>query len=306
MGFDDLRFSSTLGKVLAPTGRSGDLDLIDASTLAVTRIAGFSRLPSFDGGHDVGPTSVDEGGGFLFVTDRTTAQLAIVEPMSGTIVARTDLSTSPDYVRYVEATHELWVTEPAAGQIEIFTLTEGSPPALSRSGSIPVANGPESLVIDRRQGRAFTHRWQRSTVAIDVKTRVQVADWPNGCAASRGIAVDEERGFLFAACSEGTVTVLDTPHDGRRLSTAARGAGFDVIGYAPRLGHLYLAGSACGCLVVLGVSPAGALLYLGRFDAPSSTHCVTPDDRGQAWVCDPDGGQILRVPDPWPATIGGP
>ena len=49
---------------------------------------------------------------------------------------------------------------------------------------------------------------------------------------------------MFAACWEGTVTVLDTAHDGKRLSTIARGSGFDVIGYAPLLGHLYLAGSS--------------------------------------------------------------
>src|SRR5205814_998703 len=146
-------------------------------------------------------------------------------------------------------------------------------------GAVPVDNGPESLVIDNHQARAFTHRWQRSTVAIDVKTRAVVGDWPNECAGSRGIAVDEERGFLFAGCWEGTVTVLDTAHDGKRLSTIARGSGFDVIGYAAQLGHLYLAGSSCGCLVVIGVSAAGSLSFLGRLPAAGSSHCAVADDR---------------------------
>ena len=229
-----------------------------------------------------------------------------MDPRAGRIVAHADLATSPDYVRYVAATNELWVTEPAASQIEIFALSMGSPPSLSRSAAIPVDNGPESLVIDERQGRAFTHRWQRSTVAIDVKSRAVVGDWPNGCAASRGNAVDPEHGLLFAACSEGTVTVLDSAHDGRRLSTIAEGAGFDVVGYSSMLRHLYLAGSACHCLVVLAVSETGALSHLGRFAASSSTHCAVADDRGNAWACDPDGGRLWRVPDGWPPSGSGP
>jgi DNA-binding beta-propeller fold protein YncE len=305
IGFDDLRFSGTLGKVLAPAGRTGDLDLVDPTSSAVTRISGFSSRSSYGGGHDDGPTSVDEGRGFLFVTDRTAQEIAVVDPKASAIVSRAALGAHPDYIRYVAATDELWVSEPSAGQIEIFALSSGSPPMVSQSGAVPVDNGPESLVIDNHRARAFTHRWQRSTVAIDVKTRAVVGDWPNGCAASRGIAVDEDRGFLFAACWEGTVTVLDTAHDGKRLSTIARGSGFDVIGYAPQLGHLYLTGSSCECLVVIGVSAAGSLSLLGRLPAAASSHCAVADDQRQAWVCDPDGGRLWRVSDPWPSSWAG-
>src|SRR5439155_14313407 len=57
IGFDDLRFSSALGKVLVPAGRTGALDLVDPATLAVSRITGFGETAGYDGGHDVGPTS---------------------------------------------------------------------------------------------------------------------------------------------------------------------------------------------------------------------------------------------------------
>lgn len=124
-----------------------------------------------------------------------------------------------------------------------------------------------------------------------------VAEWPNGCAASRGIALDEARGWLFSGCNEGTAAVLDVAHDGKILSTIARGSGFDVIGYSPKLGNLSLAGKTCSCLVMLGVGAGGQLTFLDRFDAPSSTHCAAADDVGHAWVCDPDGGQLFRVDD---------
>jgi DNA-binding beta-propeller fold protein YncE len=246
---------------------------------------------------------VDEGAGFLFVTDRTSGLLHAVDPSAKAIVATISLGGSPDYVRYVQATNEVWVSEPSAAQIEIFVFNAGSPPALSASGTIAVTNGPESLVIDQRAGRAYTHRWQASTVVIDVKTRAIVAEWANGCAASRGLAVDEARGFFFAGCSEGTVSVLDAAHEGHLLSSIARGAGYDVIGYSPTLGHVYLAGTACKCLIILGVSSRGDLSFLGRFGATGSAHCAVADDRGHAWFCDPDGGQLWRVDDPYPASF---
>jgi hypothetical protein len=185
----------------------------------------------------------------------------------------------------------------------VFSLSAETVPALAHAEFIAVTNGPESLVIDTRRGKAYTHRWQSSTVVLDLATRAIIADWPNGCASSRGIALDEARGFLFAACLEGTTFVLDVDHGGAILSSAANGSGFDVIGYSPTLGHLYLAGSACQCLVTLGVSSAGMLSFLDRHDAPAETHCATADDIGHAWVCDPKAGALWRITDSHPSTF---
>jgi hypothetical protein len=219
------------------------------------------------------------------------------------IVVSVAVAAGPDYIRYVSTTDELWLSEPNAEQIEVFTLPETGVPVPVSTATIHVANGPESLVIDATNGRAYTHRWQSSTVVIDVRTREAIAEWKNGCASSRGLALDEAHGFFFAGCSEGTVSVLDTKHDGKILSSLARGSGFDVIGYNAELGHLYEAGSSCACLVIAGVSARGKLSFLGRVNATSSTHCATADDHGHAWVCDPDGGRVLRVDDPYPASL---
>ena len=302
IGFDDLRYSAVLHRVLVPAGRAGALALIDPDSRAVTTVGGFSATENYDGAHDFGATSVDEGRGLLFVTDRTSQKVNVVDPTTGSILGSLGLAANPDYLRYVASTGELWITEPSAARVEIVSLSADALPALSSVASIGVANGPESLVIDQRAGRAYTHRWQSTTVVLDVKTRSIVAEWPNGCAASRGLAVDEEHGFFFAGCLEGTLSVLDTHHDGRVLSSIARGAGFDVLGYSPTLGHVYLAGTACKCLVILGANSAGQLSFLDRFAATSSAHCAAADDRGHAWVCDPDGGRLLRVDDRHAAT----
>jgi DNA-binding beta-propeller fold protein YncE len=273
IGFDDLQYSPTLHRVLVPGGRSGKLDLIDPGSLAVDTVSGFSVVSGYAGGHDDSATAVGEGRGLLFVTDRTSRRLSVVDPSTHAIVSSAPLATTPDYVRYVAATDELWVTEPGADQIEVFALAAQAPFTPTATATIAVANGPESLVIDQSHARAYTHRWQASTVVIDVHTRQAVAEWQNGCAASRGLAIDEGRQHFIVSCDEGTIAVLDAANGGRVLSSLAKGAGFDVIGYATTLHHVYAAGSACGCLVMLGVSAAGQLSSSGTREAERGRRC---------------------------------
>jgi YVTN family beta-propeller protein len=299
IGFDDLRWSSSLGRVMVPAGRAGALDLVDPDTKAVTEISAFSKTADFSGGHDDGPTSVDEGRGMLFVTDRTSQTLVVLDANSHAVLATVPLSTNPDYVRYVAPTDELWVSEPAGSQIEIFALAGGSTP--KPSGAIPVGNGPESLVIDAARGRAYTHHWQSSTIGIDVRSRTVIGTWQNGCAASRGIEIEPEHGWVLAACNEGTLTVIAPDENGRIVSAIAAGSGYDVMGYARATRHAYLAGSACACLTVIGIANSGEMSVLGRFDAPSDTHCAVADDRGHAWVCSPSEGGVRRVDDGFPS-----
>lgn len=297
IGFDDLRYSPELGAVVAPGGRAGRVYLVDPERESVATVDGLGALPDYTGDHDDGPTSADVGRGLLFVTDRTTRELLVVDPATRAIASRVPLGASPDYVRYVAKTDEVWVSEPSAARIEIFALDGAVPRYVA---AIPVENGPESLVVDAARNRVYTHRWQASTVAFDVTTRAKAGEWPNGCASSRGIDVEPEHGWVLTACSEGTVTVVD-PTNGAMLGSARAGSGNDVMGYARGTRHVYVAGFACDCLTVLGLSNAGSLEVLGRFDAPGATHCVTADDRGHAWVCDPDRGALRRVSDPFPS-----
>ncbi|HEX7476725.1 MAG TPA: hypothetical protein VF331_02860 [Polyangiales bacterium] len=302
IGFDDLRYSSTLQRVLVPSGRAGALSLIEPQTGQLSAVRGFSTDAQYAGGHNFGVTSVDEGRGLLFVSDRTSKQAYAIDPKTLRIVCSVKLAAQPDYVRFVATRSELWVTEPDAEQIEIFSVSQDAVPGLTHAGTIHVANGPESLVIDEADGRAYTHRWQTFSLAIDLASRRIVGQWPNACEASRGIAFDAQTGFLLAVCSEGTVSVLDTRHDGRVINKRRSGSGYDVVGWNPRLRHLYLAGRACACLTIVSVSLQGKLKVLGSLSAPVSTHCVTADEHDNAWVCDPSKGRLLRVHDPYPAS----
>jgi hypothetical protein len=300
IGFDDLGFSPALHRVLAPSGRTGRLNLIDPSSRSIESIEGFSAKGNFLSGHGEGTTSADFGHGLLFASDRGLKVVDIVDPDQKKIVGSVKLGGGPDYVRWVEPLSEVWVTEPGRKTIEYFKLKAGPPATLVLGGTISVADGPESLVVDVTRGRAYTHTWRDATMVIDLASHKQVAKWPNGCDGSRGIALDEKKGILFAGCDEGKAVALDVAHDGKILGTAKSGRGVDIIAYSAKLGHLYLPGGDSATMAVIGVGEKGDLKVLGTVPTASDAHCVAADDIGNAYVCDPSKGRLLVLVDSFP------
>jgi DNA-binding beta-propeller fold protein YncE len=300
IGFDDLMFSASLHRVVAPAGRTGRLDLIDPTTQKIEAISGFSmETDKFGGGHGEGTTSADVGGGYIFASDRSRTEIEVIDGKTSKIVSHVKLAGGPDYVRWVAPTHEVWVTEPGKKQIEIFVLDKRT---LVHEGVISIPGGPESLVIDATRGRAYTHTWADASVAIDLASHKELARWSNGCKASRGIAIDEKRGFLFVGCDEGKAIALDLTHGGKQIGIAATGKGVDIIAYSVGLAHLYVPGGDSATLTILGVTAAGRLDVLGSVAVAANSHCVAADDVGHAYVCDPKQGALLVITDPYPPT----
>ena len=290
IGFDDLQYSARLGSVLAPAGRAGVLARIDGKTRKLTALGSFSKSKDFDGGHDFGITSAADTGAGIAVTDRTSEELIVLDD-SGKVTARSKLAGGPDYVRYVAPAKELWVTEPDKEQIEVFSLSP-----LKAVATIAVKGGPESLVVDAAHGRAFTNLWHGATVAIDVKTRTVGKPWPNGCDGSRGIDVDSARQLVLVGCADGKATAL-AAGDGRVLSSVKPVDGMDIIAYSPAKHHLYLAGAKSADSAIVAVGDKGELKLLGKGAGAAGGHCVTTDDAGHAYVCDPRGGRLIVVDD---------
>lgn len=302
IGFDDLRFSPALHRVLVPAGRTGRLDLVDPRTRSVAAVEGFSRSASRERGHSEGITSADAGRGYVFAVDRTDRTLVAVDPGARRIVARAKLEAGPDYVRWVEPAGEIWVTEPSREAIETFRFDAGSTPTLARTGRIAVPAGPESLVVDPGRARAYTNTFEDSTLAIDVATRSVTARWPNGCRGARGIALDERHGWVFVGCDEGRAVALDAARDGARLGAARTGAGVDSIAYSPALSHLYVPAADAATLSVVAVRPDGRLAPLGTSPTAPDAHCAAADDASHVYVCDPASGALLVLADPYPPS----
>lgn len=295
IGFDDLRYSAALRKVIVPAGGTGAVVLLDPGDWTVTRIGNLAEQKPFAGGHDDGITSADEGRGLLFTADRGAQRLLVIDPSNGRVGASAALSGSADYVRFVEPTGEVWVTEPDKDRIEIFRL-EGNPPKPIHEDFIDVDGGPESLVVDTARDRAYTNLWKGETVALSVKNRGRIGKWSNGCTGSRGLALDTERGFLFVGCAEGAGVTLDA-RSGKVLGKVQTGNGIDIIDYSPSLGHLYLPGGKSATMGIAEVSSNGTLTLHAEVPVASGSHCVAADASGHAYVCDPKGGRLLVFAD---------
>ena len=262
-------------RILVPAGRTGRLVVIDPATKAAsTSIAGFSSSASFQGGHGEGTTSaaeLDGNAGLVVATDRGSRTLKVVDAKRSAIVGSVKLAAAPDYVRVVPAAREVWVTEPSRKQIEVFRAGAGA--TLSHVTNIAVPDGPESLVIDASRRRAYSHTWTDQTFAIDLETHKLLSTWRNGCRQSRGIALDEQRGLLFAGCAEGKATVVDL-RASKVVVGADAGADVDSIGFAATLGHLYVPGAGSADVWIFGVSSAGKLALLGKVATAADAHTV--------------------------------
>ena len=289
IGLDDLAFVASLRQVVVPAGRTGRLVLFDPESRKPREIGGFKS-----------PTSADEGQGYLFAGDRTALRLEVVDPAQGKIVAGAPLAGSPDYVRYVAATNEVWVTEPDKEGIEIFSLSDAKPPVPTHKAFLAVPGGPESLVIDNGAKVGYANLWKNSTVMIDLAAAKVVKTLPNGCLDSRGLALDARRGLLFVGCAEGGADLLDLGHKGAIRDRFRFGAGTDIVAYNPTLRHLYVPASKTGQMAIVGLTKEGELKLLGTVATAAGAHCVVADDHRQAWVCDPKGGRVLVVRDTLP------
>ena len=333
ISFDDFTYDSHLRRVIIPAGETGEVVLIDPKDMSVQLISGFSQQVD-PADPIVGASSVAVAGGFLFALDQATKTIKTVDLGTNTVGGSTPLQAAADYIRYVSATGELWVTEKDINQIEIFSVSEDNPPTLQSTGNISVPNGPEALIIDDARGLAFTNRPKQSlTDVIQVMTHTVIGQWGNGCSSAKGIAVDENEGYLFVACEEGKLVVMDINNEGYQIASLNYGGELDFVAYNPKLHHVYLPSSASGIVgifqlqtlpvtpqpttknslrITQTVSPTAtpgatptpdlktSLLLLGTADTATKSKCVTADDFNNIWVCDPNHGQVFVIHDTFP------
>lgn len=300
VGFDDLALAPQLGRLLVPGGGTGKLILLDPKTLEQRAIDGFSKA-AFSGNLE-GATSATEGPGVVLALDRTAKELRVVDPHTGTIVGSTALAGAPARVGWMENTAEIWVSEPDASQLEVFTLV-GSPSRPRLIASVPVKDGLTGMLVDRTRGRVYVNTTTGRTVAIEVGHHQPAGTWKNGCEDARGLALDPPRGLLFVACHEGKVIALDIDRNGKKVGELVTGAGIDSIAYDVKLAHLAVPSPETGLVTLASAGGGGVLQKLGDLEATKGAHCATYDGDGRVFVCDPARGRLVIVTDTYPPVV---
>jgi hypothetical protein len=295
VGFDDLTFAPGIGRVVAPAAETGRVVLVDPGSASIESIDDFTHTPSLHGAHTQGVTSAAVVGRELAVVDRSARSLALVDASTRKVVARHPLGAVPDYVRFEEATGELWVTEPNAEKIEVFVL-DPSRTKLERTGSIEVPGGPEHLVFF--DGHAYTNLWHGSTISIDVRTKRPKRTFPNGCEDSRTLALDSARALLFAACAEGRVVTIDLSHGDRIAGRFEYGRGIDGLLFDRARGLLYVPSATAGTMAAVRIDAEGQAAIAFEVTTTRGASCPTLDGEGRIWLCDPRGGSLLVASPP--------
>lgn len=298
IGFDDIGYFPSLGTISIPAGQTGNLVLLDPASGKVAATYRITTPAISIYGREQGTSSAAYGNGYIFASDHGQPGVVVLDARDGKVLERVKLASGPDYVCYLESRRELWVTEPRAQQIQVFSIAPGPKPVITLNSIIPIAGGPESLVFDTDLNRAYTNLWKDKTLVIDTIAHKPVGEWNDPCKGPRGLALDAAKGFLFVGCTEGKVAVLDVNHGGKVLATEPSGAGIDIISDNPRSQHLYVPGARSASMTIFKVSPSGALHALAVYRTAKGAHCVTDDGKGRVFVCDPHAGTILEIKDP--------
>ena len=161
-------------------------------------------------------------------------------------------------------------------------------------------------------------------------THTVIGQWGNGCSSARGMAIDKNEGYLFVACEEGKLVVMDINNDGYQITSQNYGGELDLVAYNPNLHHLYLPSSASGIVAIFQLQRSSSLptrvqihwsnqqpvhrrfrchtdpdfqtslFLLGTADTAIKSKCVTADDFNNIWVCDPNNGQVFVIHDTFP------
>src|SRR5579859_138339 len=225
-------------RLWVPGGNTASVFVIDAASGTVTPIAGFATAEFSLGSRRgrLGASSVAIGDGVAYVGNRAdrsvcaldTATLARLGCLAvGT--AEEGWAGAPDALVYVAATKELWITRGAppigiASVDKALTVLDASNPREPRfEAKVPVGASAEGFAVDAARGLFYTNLEETGeTIAIDVRGRAIAARWKPGCDEARGLALDEERGFLFVACS-GRVVAIDVKDNGKILGAIDNG-----------------------------------------------------------------------------------
>jgi hypothetical protein len=284
VGYDDLRYSPQLGKVLAVPSGTAKLYMIDPDSMAIT----MAGVPG-------GAESVDASATTIYVLDRSNDAILAMDAATLTTTHTQGTSGNPDYVRYSPTSNDVWVTLPGRNKIEILDAT-----TLAPIDNIEVPGAPEGLTFDST-GLAYTQAGGRM-IQISVAERVVTGEWDTGCGASHGFPqVDEAYGLAIAGCSSnGGIGVTTT--SGEKRAGFEAGGDSAILAHDGGKHHLFVRGDPGTTLDILAVCSDGGTSVLGSVELSTNGHGATVDDRGHAWVADAIGGAVFRITDPFPAT----
>jgi DNA-binding beta-propeller fold protein YncE len=307
---DYFAYDRATGKLWVPASNTGNVDVIDEATDAISQVTGFPTGEIERRGRKitVGPTAASVGDGVIYIGNRGNGTLCVIDAKTLArgecvpVVPTSDGSkVTPDGVVYVAARRELWITTrpastgdaTAAKSLQVFDASD--PSHLKWKTKIPLDGFAEGYAVDNQRGLFYTNIEDTgATVAIDLRTHNIVAKWNVGGNELQGLALDTARRFLFVACGDHIVSV-DAAHDGKIIDTLPTGAGLDNIDYSPDAKILYAAASLAATLTIAEVGDDGKFHLKATVPTVKGARGVVAGKGETAYLIDPAEGRILKL-----------
>ena len=306
---DYFAYDRATGKVWVPASNTGNVDIIDENSGAVSQVTGFKTGEVELRGRKVplGPTAISVGDGVVYVGNRGDSSLCVIDAQTlkreaclEVAPASAGPAAAPDAVVYVAATKELWITTgappigvPSADKtIQVFDASE--PRHLKLKLKIPLDGSAEGYAVDNQRGVFYTNIAEAGkTVAIDVRSHKVVAEWKVHDDL-QGLTLDSARGFLFVACGDHVVS-LDVAHDGGLIDSMVTGPGLDNIDFSPDKKLLYAAASVTATLSIIKVGDDGKFRLQALVPTVKGARGVIAGKGETAYLIDPVEGRILKL-----------
>src|SRR5437773_10961146 len=119
VALDYFAYDRSTGKLWVPASNTGNVDVIDESSDAVSQVTGFKTGEVELRGRKItlGPTAVSVGDGVVYIGNRGDSSLCVIDAQTLTREGCLEVAlpsagpaAAPDAVVYIAATKELWIT----------------------------------------------------------------------------------------------------------------------------------------------------------------------------------------------------
>ncbi len=292
---DLLAYDRARDQVWIPVGETGSVDVFSVATSAFTRVDGFKTMERESHGRKrmMGPSAAAVGEGFVYVSNRASNEVCVVDDATLRVGLCVPLTSAPDVIAYVASAKEVWVTTPKESALVVFDASKAD--ALTPKLSITTDGSPECFAVDEVHGVFYTNLEDKNrTLAIDIKTHAVQSSWQLGCKddGPRGIAIDATRSLVFVACTD-SIEALDAAHDGARLGTFDAGAGVDAIEWVSATKRLYVAAGKAARLTIAEFTAQGLPSIVSTTTTATGARNAVVDAHGNAYVVDPQTARLL-------------
>ena len=294
VSLDLIAYDRAHGRVWVPVGDTGSVDVFDIGSSAFKRVDGFETTQREMHGQmrTMGPSSATIGDGVAYVGNRATNEVCAIDEKSLQRGNCLKLATPADFVTYVAATKEVWVTTPKDGSLTL--LDASTPAALKSKLVIKTPGSPEGSAVDADHKLFYTNLEDTNqTLVVDIESHAIKATWISGCSdAPHGIAVDPARGLVIVACSNG-LRILDTAHDGAALGKLDTGDGVDDIFYDAAKRQVYVAASNAKRLTIASIGDKGQATVIATAATAERARNAVADTDGNTYVADAATARLL-------------